>query len=258
MRLFALTQPAYDSRLIALLVSGSLLMACSDHRSTARDSEWQSVLARFEHATALFSLAYSGAPPEGTELRVALHEEGASAACNAYQAESQSDLPDFWFMALTLNHPDRGEYLIDPDYPAPGSKQQASVRLSHVVDGKKVSSYYASNGSVTLSDSPRDVAEWQSGANLEGSLDVGFPSLAIHQVECRGERNLQTGEGSYECTCADDAGNLSTCATGDGHDCCVSRGPLLALHADLQASQCPWMCVGSDASLYRHCLELQE
>jgi hypothetical protein len=236
------------------------LMGCGDaHRTPANEPGWQSVLQRFEGATAaVFSLSFYAAPPEGTTLRLALHEGSAGEACDLYQAEAQEQLPDFWFLALTLNHPDEGAYRVVPEVATAGSEQQVSARLSRVIDGKKARSYDASDGTVVVEAGPHDIEEWQSGANFQGKLALNFPAQPLHQVECRGDVNVATGESSYECTCADDTGKLSICSTDDGRDCCIGTGPPVAFNAGLSAAQCPWMCIASDASLYRHCLEIQD
>jgi len=248
-------------RIVALVV---LLVGCGNAHPTKNvpdDSTWQSVLPRFQNATAAFSLSFYGEPPDGTTLRASLHEDSAEAACDLYKAESQSTLPDFWYIGVVLSDTAAGEYGVVPEVAASGAASQSSVRLVRVSDGKKLVSYQASVGSVSLYESPRNFEEWQAGGELSGGVDVGFPMAALHQVECRGEMALggaSAGEPSYECTCSDDAGNLTVCISADGENCCQGTGPTVSLQLDLRASQCPWMCIATNASLYRHCLEMQQ
>jgi hypothetical protein len=241
-----------------LLAAAALLVGCGESADPTKTvPAWQSVLERFQASTAIFALTYDAEPPEGTTLRMALHEQGADEACDLYKGESQATLPEFWFVAIKLSGVAPGDYRVVTDLATASPIPEAFVRLTQVRDGRKAAAYEASSGAVLLRASPRDLAEWDDGLRADGSIDVGFPSNPLHQVECRGEFNVETNAGSSECTCSDDDGNLSICTPEEGRDCCVGSGPPVRFRTMINATQCPWMCI-SATGLIHNCLELQD
>jgi hypothetical protein len=236
----------------------SLMAGCGSTTHPAKsDQDWRTALARMQQANAIFSLSYAAEPPQGTQLRMALHQDDAATACALYASADGADAADFWYLGVALNHTAAGDYGIVPELSTTDDVNQASVRLVHVLDGKKTAKFAATAGAVQIKQSPADLAEWAADGSLTGVIDVGFPDAPSTEVECRGNQSLTTGETSTECTCSDESGVLSICTSPDGKGCCKASGSSVRLKRDVAAAQCGFMCTATDSSLFRYCVEGQ-
>jgi hypothetical protein len=231
-------------RLFAVPCVAVALIAFGDIGCDAKSNSggWEAQLKQLaETGQSVYSFRFDGAPPSGEFYTVAFHGVGAPAACERY-ATGLNESGDFWFLDLDINDTKLGEHAISLVERAGTPSATANVTLLHRVNDAFVESYKAVGGTVTLSSAPL-VADANSGATLEGRIEVDFPTHGVQQLACVGGQARGSPEIYSSCNCKDDTGRTWTCTPDGGQDCCVELGSG-STHASiaLSARPCGAMC----------------
>lgn len=253
--MFLLAKTAPCSRAVAALAMGALLAACSESTET-----WQDGLGELEQGKAVFSFMLVGAPPEGSALRIGLHESGMEDPCLLYRPDAVlSEATPFWYLLVNVGRAEPGEYDIvtsmdlapadSPDGGADGGagdRNHAEVILRRIVgSGEKDVSMSAIGGKVTVAKAPRDVREWEDGTAAAITIEAEFPETLMTTLECNG--GVGEGGKNFEgwCDCEDEDGHVTQCTLSSISEetCCYDpQGARVAFRKEVTASQCPWMC----------------
>lgn len=236
-----------------------LLAACSaGSHASGGGSDWEAVLDDSQHGNALFSFGFADSPPRGTRLRLNVHFDSASRACELYSAGEDSVSGTFWYLGVETSAVDEAEYQIVPDIDhAAAGNRYASVRLVHVDHWSKSEKHVALEGSVTIVESPSGAEEWNEGARAVVKIDAAFPTSAAVSLGCEDSAS-GTGVSAASCRCEKSDHSVVDCTAEDGEDCCLSFAgkERKRLQAQLAADQCRAICVASSPGLLKYCSEL--
>jgi hypothetical protein len=236
------------SRRLLLFLLTSAAAACPRPEGP---KNWEEALRAADARQAVYSPAFNGAPPEGEFFLASLHPgQDAASACGRF-GDGQPPTSDFWYLLLTTNRNEAGQYSLVPDV-AGGEGRRASFRAIHVKDWKREEDIPAVGGALVLEAVPAETEEFKAGKKLGGHLSAEFPKNPIQQVECSGE-GVPGGDVRQWCTCRDQAGQTSQCES-DGGNCCIAwEGERTVLDFDIEAAPCPAMCVAPPGFWSEYC-----
>jgi len=240
--------------LIALFVFAMASPGCSDthdkaESSMASSTDWSDQLDRIAASgNPIYSYEFIGAPPESnTRLSFDIHDTSADDACQRYSGADDALGGDFWFIDVELSADKAGTYEIvyDSNNMSRSGGMQAIVEILHRQSGTYTERYRALDGTVTVRSAPTP-SESKTGANLEATIDAGFPTHAITQTSCSGGANVNGGTIVSFCSCRDSNGATFDCDLPPGQSngtCCYDmNSPRRRLQMTIGASPCSAMC----------------
>jgi hypothetical protein len=260
---------AVPSRAVAALAAIATLAACSEE-----SERWRDALVVLEDGTAVFSFLLVGPPPEGTALRIGIHESRIDDPCRLYRPDAVlGDVTPFWYLLVNVGRSEPGEYGIVTDMNlAPidvegedggGDRDHAEVILRKIVgNGKTDISMPALGGKVTIVEAPGDVQGWNDGMAANMVIEAEFPAKLVTTLECNGAIGEGGSTFSGWCDCEDEDGEVTQCdlLSSSQETCCYdSDGDRVKFNKEFLAAQCPWMCMwlaGLDG-LFWVCHDLQ-
>ncbi|MFW5966627.1 MAG: hypothetical protein ACOCV2_03865 [Persicimonas sp.] len=206
-------------------------------------AQWQQELDVLqEDSASIFSLAYAQDEEEfltGTVLPGVEDD-----ACSTYvDWVSESPPEEVWVMNFDTSATAAGEYDITSEFEGGEPEDDtAQVRLLQVVDGESGTDVEATGGTVSVTEAPSDLDDWESGTGMEGHIRAEFPKEPMRTVDCEGG---ESSDGGFRetCTCRDGDGDTSTCTrTSPDEPCCESSTEVVEFDSDIGAVQCGYLC----------------
>jgi hypothetical protein len=216
--------------------------------SSGNGNNLQDMLDNLSQADSFFSFLFTSQEPSGLGLSVAIHDLEVDDPCGfmANKGDSTAGLVTFSLMRIDLNHAVSGTFAIVFEEPQQGlyadGDNLALVGLTHVDDWQANSLIRASSGTLTISECPESVSDWNSGKQLTGELDAFFPVHSSRALECTVVQGPDVHLES--CTCVDENGNQSQCENHtSGEDCCLTASEeTVEFKLSFQAVQCKEFC----------------
>lgn len=198
----------------------------------------------------IYGYSYVAAPPEGQQLRVAVHMERDAIACEKYGADLQSS-SEFWYLAAELSGATAGAYPIRESDAE--ERPTATLQAIRIIGLEKRGRYRAGSGSVTIDRDPTS----DDGPILV-DIATSLPTRGMLQSgECNAE-GTASAQLSSQCTCHLTDGSTQVCTAVSTEDCCVNlamaKASWIEFSMTAQAAFCRRMCTFTSPELARYCI----